>query len=203
MEITAAYLNCTLKRSPAPSSTDKMLDLFRSELLDADVSGGPGVRIVDHQVATGVSHDEGDGDAWPALREQILGAQILVFGTPIWMGHPASPAQQVLERLDAFISETDDRGQMPTVDRVALVAVVGNEDGAHHVGAQLYQGLVDIGFTVPANGMAYWVGEAMGSTDFADLDEVPDKVQATVHTAAANAVHLARLLAGDPYPAVG
>jgi multimeric flavodoxin WrbA len=202
MDLTATFVNCTLKPSPAPSSTDTMLGLFRSALAEEGVSGET-VRIVDHDVAPGVSHDEGDGDGWPAIRDQIMEASILVLATPIWLGHPASVVQRVLERLDAFISETDDRGQMPPADRVALVGVVGNEDGAHFVGSQLYQGLVDVGFTVPANGMAYWVGEAMGSTDFKDLDEVPDKVRSTVGVAVANAVHLARLLQDRPYPAVG
>ncbi|MCB1014847.1 MAG: NAD(P)H-dependent oxidoreductase [Acidimicrobiales bacterium] len=203
MDLRACLLNCTLKPSPAASSTDAMLGLFREGLTSQGVTVGDTLRIVDHRVAPGVSHDEGGGDEWPSIEEQILAAQILVFGTPIWVGHPASTAQRVVERLDAFISETDDRGQMPTADRVALVAVVGNEDGAHHVGAELYQALADVGFTIPANGQAYWVGPAMGSTDFQDLDEVPDKVRSTASTAVANGVHLARLLAGEPYPAVG
>lgn len=203
MELRATLLNCTLKPSPAASSTDALLALFRRELAAKGVTVGDTVRIVDHRVAPGVSHDEGDGDDWPAIREQILAAQLLVFGTPIWVGHPASPAQQVIERLDAFISETDDRGQMPIADRVALVAVVGNEDGAHHVGAELYQGLADVGFTLPGNAQAYWVGEALGSTDFQDLDEVPEKVTAMVGTAVANGVHLAGLLRAAPYPSVG
>ena len=71
--------------------------------------------------------------------------------------------------MDAFLGETDDRGRMVSFDRVALVAVVGNEDGAHHVSAELYQALNDVGFTLPANAVTYWVGEAMGSTDYKDL----------------------------------
>lgn len=203
MDLRATLLNCTLKPSPTASSTDAMLELFRQELTARGVTVGDTIRVADHQVAPGVSHDEGDGDEWPAIREQILAAQLLVFGTPIWVGHPASTAQRVIERLDAFISETDDRGQMPITDRVALVAVVGNEDGAHHVGAELYQGLADVGFTIPSNGQAYWVGEAMGSTDFQDLDETPDKVTSMVGVAAANGVHLAGLLQGSAYPSVG
>lgn len=203
MDLRATLLNCTLEPSPAASSTDAMLGLFREELTARGVTVGDTIRIVDHHVAPGVSHDEGDGDEWPAIEEQILAAQLLVFGTPIWVGHPASTAQRVIERLDAFISETDDRGQMPTADRVALVAVVGNEDGAHHVGAELYQGLGDVGFTIPANAQAYWVGEAMGSTDFRDLDQVPEKVASMVGVAVANGVHLAGLLRRNPYPSVG
>ena len=84
-----------------------------------------------------------------ATPRQILDAELFVLATPIWMGHPSSNAQRVLERLDAFLGEKDDTDQFATVDRVALVAVVGNEDGAHHVGAELFQGLNDVGFTIP------------------------------------------------------
>jgi multimeric flavodoxin WrbA len=199
---TATLLNCTLKPSPEDSSTDAMLDLFEGELSAAGYTSQR-VRIADHHVKPGVSHDEGDGDQWPSIEQQVMDADVLVVGTPIWMGQPGSVVKRVLERLDAFIAETDDRGQMPPADKVALVAVVGNEDGAHHVGAELYQALADVGFTIPANGMAYWVGEAMGSTDFKDLDEPPKQVKATVKTAVANGTHLAMALRTDPYPSVG
>lgn len=198
----AFALNCTLKSSDEPSSTDLILDQIADELRRHGVEMGR-ARVVDHDVRPGVTADEGDGDGWPQLRSQILDAELFVLATPIWMGHPASTAQQVLERLDAFLGETDDRGQMATVDRVAMVAVVGNEDGAHHVGAELFQGLSDTGFTIPANGMTYWVGEAMHGTDYKDLPETPEKTAQTTHTMVANAVHLARLLGERRYPDLG
>jgi hypothetical protein len=102
--------------------------------------------------------------------------------------------------MDAFLSETDDEGRMITVDKVAIVAVVGNEDGAHHVSAELFQALNDVGFTIPANGVTYWVGEAMHGTDYKDLDERPEVTATTNATAARNAAHLARLLQRDAYP---
>ena len=197
----AFAVNCTLKPGPEASSTDVLLDQIAAEL-DAHGIELDRVRIGDLDVKPGVTGDEGDGDAWPDVRRSILDAELFVLATPIWMGHPCSHAQRVLERLDAFISETDDRGQMATADRVAMVAVVGNEDGAHHVGAELFQGLNDVGFTLAAGAMTYWVGEAMGSTDFGDLEEIPDKVRAMVRTAGANGTHLARLLRGDGYPMV-
>jgi multimeric flavodoxin WrbA len=90
------------------------------------------VRVVDHGVRFGASTDEGDGDGWPVIREKLLGAQILVVATPIWMGQPSSVCKMVLERLDAELSETDDQGRPLIYGKVAAVAVVGNEDGAHH-----------------------------------------------------------------------
>lgn len=195
-------LNCSLKSGNSRSSTDVLLDVVASQLEGVGFTGSR-FRVVDHEVAYGVTHDEGDGDGWPAIRAEIEAADLLVFGTPIWLGHPASPAQVVLERLDAFIAETDDRNQQPFVDKVAIAAVVGNEDGAHLVGSQLFQGLNDVGFTLPPGAMTYWVGEAMHGTDLIDLDEVPAKAASTAATMATNAVHLVRTLAQRPYPEVG
>ncbi|MCR8526253.1 hypothetical protein WB334_25290, partial [Escherichia coli] len=98
------------------------------------------------------------------------------------------------------LGEEDDQGRIIAYDRVAIVATVGNEDGAHNVAAQAYQALSDVGFSIPPNAQAYWVGEAMGSTDFNDLDQIPEKVQQTVTDVARNAAHLARALRGAPYP---
>ena len=193
-------LNCTLKRSPERSSTDRLLGYVTGLLDHAGLSGST-LRVVDHDVAFGVSDDEGDGDGWPEIRRSVLDSDLLVLGTPIWLGHPASVCQVVLERLDAMITETDDRDQQVLVDKLALLAVVGNEDGAHHVGAELQQGLNDVGFTFPPGAMTYWVGEAMGRTDLIDLDEIPDCTASTARTMVTNAVHLLRRLRGEgAYP---
>ncbi|WP_024588884.1 NAD(P)H-dependent oxidoreductase [Aliihoeflea sp. 2WW] len=202
--LTAFALNCSLKPSSADesSSTDKML----SDLLDAFAPHGVTgeiVRVLDHDIKPGVESDMGEGDDWPGLREKIVTADIFILGTPIWMGQPSSVAKRVLERLDAFLGEADDKGRMPAAGKVALVAIVGNEDGAHHCHAACFQALNDVGFTVPANAGCYWVGEAMGSVDYKDLDEVPKKVKQTLDMAASNAAYLARLLKAETYPGVG
>jgi len=160
------------------------------------------IRIADHDVKPGVTSDEGEGDAWPELRRRILAADILIFGTPIWLGQASSLAKRVVERMDAFLSETDDKERMPSFGKVALLAIVGNEDGAHWVSSQLYQALADTGWTIPASSVAYWVGEAMGKIDFADLPQIPEKVASSAAMAAGNAAHLAALLKAEPYPGV-
>ena len=119
------------------------------------------------------------------------------------MGQPSSIAKRVLERMDAFLSETDEQGRMPSFGKLAVAAIVGNEDGAHHVTAELFQALNDVGWTIPAGGSCYWVGEAMHSTDFKELDKTPDKVTETAKMLASNAAHLAGLLNGSDYPGVG
>lgn len=198
--LRAVALNCTLKGGDEASSTDRLLRLLGDAFAEHDVEVEH-VRVVDHRVAEGVTSDEGDGDEWPAIRAKVLDAQILVVGTPIWLGNPSSVCRKVLERMDAFLGEEDDQGRLVTFDKVAVAAAVGNEDGAHAVGAQLYQGLADVGFTIPPSAQAYWVGEAMGSVDFNDLDEVPENVASTVADVAKHASHLARLLQASPYPA--
>ena len=201
MPLTAIALNCTLKRSgKESSSTDKMIGLLVSELKKKGVAFAETIRIADHEVKPGVTSDEGAGDAWPDLRRRILDADILIFGTPIWLGQMSSLAKRVVERMDAFLSETDERGRMPSYGKVALLAIVGNEDGAHGVSADLYQALNDTGWTIPAAAVCYWVGEAMAKTDFQDLPQIPDKVAQTAAMAAANAAHLAALLRREPYP---
>jgi multimeric flavodoxin WrbA len=196
----ALGLNCSLKGAGAPSSTDVLVSQVLDELRDAGVAVDGPVRVAALDVKPGVSSDEGPGDDWPELRRRILDADILVFGTPIWLGQPSSIAKRVTERMDAFLSETDDEGRLVSVGRVAVVAVVGNEDGAHHVSAELFQALNDVGFTLPANGVTYWVGEAMGGTDYQDLEKVPDAVASTTATVARNAAHLAGALSSAPYP---
>lgn len=200
MPLTALALNCTLKPGDAPSSSALMAQQYLDALAEHGVSGTL-VRVVDHDVKPGVEKDMGDGDQWPAIRQQVLDADILVVVTPTWVGQMSSVANRVLERLDAELSETREDGNPILYGTVALVGVVGNEDGAHKITADLYQALNDTGLTIPAQGGTYWNGEAMHTTDYNDLDEAPEATIQTLQTAAANAVHLARLLVDSHYPA--
>ena len=193
-------LVCSLKPSPAPSSSELLARQVVAELETHDVSGEV-VRVVDHDIRPGVQIDMGDGDQWPALRDRVVEADILLIATPIWLGHTSSVAQRVLERLDAELAETDDSGRPSMWDKVAIAAIVGNEDGAHKVTADLFQGLGDVGFSIPAHGATYWVGEAMHGTDYNDLEEVPEAVADSTADVARCAAHLARTLRRNPYPA--
>jgi multimeric flavodoxin WrbA len=202
MPLTAIPINCTLKRSDSTekSSTDAMIAVLKGEFEKADVKVSDTIRMADHNILPGVTSDEGEGDAWPDLRKTILAHDILIFGGPIWLGQVGSIAKRVLERMDAFLGETDDKGRMPSFGKVAVAAIVGNEDGAHGSTAQLFQALNDLGWTIPAAAACYWVGEAMGSVNFVDLPATPDKVAQTAKMVAANAAHLAGLLRETPYP---
>lgn len=169
------------------------------ELASHDVEGDV-VRVVDYEVRPGVAADMGGGDQWPEILARVQRADVLVFATPTWLGHMSSVAQRVLERLDAALSDTDEQGRPAMVGKTAVVAVVGNEDGAHKIVADSLQGLNDIGFTIPAQAGTYWNSEAMNPVDYKDLEETPSAVAATTTTLAANAAHLTRLLCREQYP---
>lgn len=199
MTLKAIALNCTLKAS-GESSTDAMIGVLKDAFDHAGVELTETVRVAALDIKPGVTSDEGDGDEWPALRTKILAHDILIFAGPIWMGQLGSIGKRVLERMDAFLSEADDQGRMPSYSKVAVAAIVGNEDGAHMSSSQIFQSLNDTGWTIPAVAACYWVGEAMGSVDFKDLKETPTKVLETAEMVANNAAHLARLLKSSPFP---
>jgi multimeric flavodoxin WrbA len=201
VKLKAIALNGSLKASSnEQSSTDALINLLAEKFSGLEIEVSPTIRLVDHDIKLGVTSDEGSDDAWPEIRDEILAHDILIFGTPIWMGQMSSVAKRALERMDAFVEETDDRGRMPSYSKVAVVAVVGNEDGAHSVAATAFQAHNDTGFTIPAVAACYWVGEAMGSVDFKDLKSTPSKIDETAAMVTSNVAHLARLLKADNYP---
>jgi len=197
--LKALVLVCSLNPSPKESSSELLARQVLTELEKYNVQGST-VRVVDHDIKPGVEIDMGDGDAWPQIRQQMMDSDIFIIATPIWVGHTCSVAQRVIERLDAELSEQDDEGRLLTYGKVGAAVVVGNEDGAHNVCADLFQALNDVGFTIPAASGTYWVGEAMNKVDFKDLKETPDMVASSNKSLAANVAHLARLLKANPYP---
>ena len=199
MTVTALALVCTLKPAPEDSSTQLIADQVLAALAEHGVTGSS-VRVVDFDVRPGVETDMGDGDAWPGIRDRVLAADILVLATPIWMGHASSIAHRVLERLDAELAETQDDGRPSLFDKVAVAAIVGNEDGAHAISADLFQALNDVGYTIPAQGVTYWDGQAMKDVDYQDLESTPKETASATATLATNAAHLATVLAANKYP---
>jgi multimeric flavodoxin WrbA len=199
--MSAVAINCTLKTDPhEESSTNLMIRVVADALAEQCVGFSETLRLSRFNILLGVTSDEGEGDDWPYIRRRILAADILIFGTPIWLGQMSSIAKRVLERMDAFLSETDEHGRMPSFSKLAVAAIVSNEDGADNVTADLFQALNDEGWTIPSGGACYWVGEAMHKTDLKDLNQIPDEVTQTAKMLASNAAHLARLLKDRPYP---
>jgi multimeric flavodoxin WrbA len=197
--VDALVVNCTLKPSPEASNTDLLADEVVAALEDRDVTVER-LRAVDHDIKPGVSSDEGLGDGWPAIRDRVVAADILVVATPTWLGHPSSVAQRVLERMDAMLSETDDEGRPVAYNKVAGVIVTGNEDGAHHVISQVAQGLIDIGFTIPGQAWTYWNRGPGPGPSYSETDAGHEWSASTGRAMAANLVAVAEALAANPIP---
>ncbi|MDT0443046.1 flavodoxin family protein [Streptomyces johnsoniae] len=193
----AIVINCTLKPSPQPSNTEALAHVVIQQLEGHGV-GTELVRAVDLDIKPGVESDMGGGDDWPAVRERLLAAEILVIASPTWLGRPSSVAQRVLERMDAMLSETDDQGRPVAYNRVAGVVVTGNEDGAHHVISEIHGALGDIGYTAPGQAWTYWhLGPGSGP-DYLDDQRGHDFAEKSARYMAANLVGTARALAVTP-----
>lgn len=195
----ALVLNCTLKPSPQTSSTEALAKVVIGEL----EKGGAEVdlvRLVDLNIKPGVTSDMGEGDDWPDVRQKILAANIVVFATPIWLGQMSSVCQRALERMDAFFEETDAGGRPVMFGKVAGVVITGNEDGAHHIVATVCQGLIDMGFTIPAQSWTYWhLGPGPGP-DYVETDQGHDWSDRVGRNAARNLIALAKVLKPSTYP---
>lgn len=194
----ALILNCTLKKSPAESNTQKLADVVAAELRrhGVDVES---VRVADLRVEPGVETDMGDD--WTALHDKLLSSEILVIASPTWLGSLSSVAKRVLERMDAMLSETDDEERPVAYNRVAGVVVTGNEDGAHHVINEVSGALNEIGYTIPGQAWTYWnMGPGPGP-DYSETDHGHEFSEKTAATMAANLVAVATALAKQPIPA--
>ena len=171
--LTAAFVNCTLKPSPARSHTQLLMDvaagIMRREGVAVDA-----IRLVDHAVAPGVYPDMrehgAERDAWPELSDRILGADILVVGTPIWLGEKSSVCQRLIERLYAHSGQTNDRGQYRYYGKAGGCVVTGNEDGVKHCAMGILYSLQHIGYTVPPQADCGWIGEVGPGPSYGDTE---------------------------------
>jgi multimeric flavodoxin WrbA len=197
----ALIINCTLKPSPAFSNTGSLIKKAEDQLKEAGVKTEV-IRLVDYNVKPGNNSDEGKGDDWPKILKKILACDIFIIGAPIWMGNLASTAQRVIERLDAIFHEdgfTNDKGQFITYNKVGGCLITGNEDGAHACAAQVLWSMQELGFTIPPNVNAYWVGMAGGGEDYVEGGgEKFFYTNYTLRWAIANLVWFAKLLKDNP-----
>jgi len=192
----ALVLNCTLKPSPEKSNTDDLAAGVVEALRKLDVAITK-VRLVDLDIRPGVATNQGSGDEWPIVHEQLMASEILVVATPTWVGRPSSVAQRMLERMDAMLSETDE-GRPVAYNRVAGVLVTGNEDGAHHVISEISGGLGDIGYTIPGQAWTYWNRGPGPGPSYSETSEGHEWSAKTGRAMAANLVAVAKALAAQP-----
>lgn len=199
--LTALFLNCTLKKSPRTSNTRGLMDRSAAIMRRAGVEVEI-VRVVDHDVPPGVQPDMTEhgweGDPWPGIQEKVLAADILVVGTPIWLGQISSVCRTVLERLYASSSRTNDRGQYIYYGRVGGCVVTGNEDGVKHCASEVLFALQHLGYTIPPQAETGWIGEAGPGPSYLDDESGGTEntfTQRTTTFMTWNLMHMARMLA--------
>ncbi|AXE81668.1 flavodoxin family protein [Streptomyces atratus] len=170
-DLRALYFNCTLKRSPETSNTQGLIDHSRAIMEEHGVTTEV-VRAVDHDIATGVWPDMREHgwqtDAWPELYEKVMAADILVLCGPIWLGDNSSVMKRVVERLYACSSILNDKDQYAYYGRVGGCLITGNEDGVKHCAMNLLYSLQHLGYTIPPQADAGWIGEAGPGPSYLD-----------------------------------
>ena len=170
-DLKALFINCTLKKSPEMSHTDGLIRISRAILEKSGVQVDA-VRAVDHDIATGVYDDMTqhgwDVDDWPAIFEKVMAAEILILTSPIWLGEKSSVCTQVIERLYGNSHILNDQGQYAYYGRVGGCLITGNEDGAKHCAMNILYSLQHLGYVVPPQADAGWLGEAGPGPSYMD-----------------------------------
>ena len=199
-DLKALFINCTLKRSPEVSHTQGLADLalaiFEANDVQVDV-----IRAIDHKIATGIYPDMTEhgweADEWPAIFEQVMAADILVLGMPIWLGEKSSVCTTVIERLYGNSHLLNDEGQYAYYGRVGGCIVTGNEDGAKHCSMNVLYSLQHLGYTIPPQADTAWLGEAGPGPSYLDPESggpTNDFTNRNTTFMAWNLMHVARML---------
>ena len=199
-DINVLFFNATLKKSPAVSNTGGIIDASK-KLYEEQGAKVEVIRTIDHAIATGVQPDmtkEGwDVDEWPALFEKVRAADIVIIGGPIWLGDNSSETKKLIERLYANSGDMNDKGQAVYYGKVGAAMITGNEDGVKHCSSNILYSLQHIGFTIPPEADAGWIGEVGPGPSY--LDEGSggpenDFTNRHITFMTCNTLHFARML---------
>ena len=208
-DLTALYVNCTLTRSPEPSHTQELIDKSTT-IMEGEGVTVNGFRSVDRDIATGIQPDMTeagwDTDEWPAIfREEVLPADILVLCGPIWLGDNSSQMKLMIERLYSNSGDLNRADQSIFYGRVGGCLITGNEDGIKHCASNVLYSLQHVGYTIPPQADAGWIGEAGPGPSYGDDGAGLDNDFTNTNTGFMtwNLMHLARMLKGDGIPAQG
>lgn len=198
--LQAMIINCTLKPTGQLSHTEGLIAVSRS-ILEKNGVEVDYVRAVDLDLAPGVQPDMTehgfDNDDWPALCQRVMGADILIIGTPIWLGEESSVCRRVIERLYAESGKLNDKGQYIYYGRVGGAIITGNEDGIKHCSMTILYALQHLGYCIPPQADAGWIGEAGPGPSYCDEDSGGPENSFTQRNTAFmtwNLMHFAKLL---------
>ena len=199
-DLKALFLNCTLKKSPNKSHTQGLIDISK-EILETNKVAVEVLRPVDHDIAYGVYPDMTEHgwekDEWPKIYEKVKAANILVITSPIWLGEKSSVCTQTIERLYAQSAELNDEGQYAFYGRVGGCLITGNEDGAKHCSMNILYSLQHLGYVIPPQADAAWLGEAGPGPSYLDEDSGGPENDFTNRNTTFmtwNLMHMARML---------
>lgn len=217
-DLNAVFVNCTLKKSPQKSHTSTLISVSKS-IMDKEGVRTEEIRLVDHQVATGIYPDmtehNWDKDEWPALFKKIINADILIVGTPIWLGEKSSVAQKLIERLYAMSGKINDKGQYIFYGKVGGCIITGNEDGIKHCAMGILYSLQHVGYSIPPQADCGWIGKVGPGPSYGDTEWEGKKIHPPVGFDSDftnknttfmtyNLLHLANMLKShDGYPQYG
>lgn len=172
-DLNAMFVNCTLQKSPQKSHTETLMRVAQ-RIMHKEGVGLDALRLIDHQIPHGIYPDmtqHGWGnDEWPDLFERIIAADILVIGSPIWLGQVSSVAKKLIERLYAMSDKINKKGQFIFYGKVGGCMITGNEDGVKHCGMEILYSLQHIGYTIPPQADCGWIGKIGPGPSYGDTE---------------------------------
>lgn len=184
-QLKALYLNCTLKKSPDKSHTDTLMNVSK-EIMKKEKVSIEEFRFIDHNIATGIYPDMTEHgwkeDEWPTLFKKVNEADILIVGTPIWLGEKSSECQKLIERLYAMSGKTNEKGQYLFYGKAAGCVITGNEDGIKHCAMGILYALQHVGYSIPPQADAGWIGEVGPGPSYGDTEWQGKKISPPLGT---------------------
>jgi multimeric flavodoxin WrbA len=169
--LKALFINCTLTKSPTPSHTDLLINISRN-IMDKQGVNTECIRAVDFNIATGIYTDMTkhgwEIDDWPEIYRKVQASDILVLCGPIWLGDNSSVMKQVIERLYSNSHLLNKSGQYADYGKVGGCLITGNEDGLKHCAMNILYSLQHLGYTIPPQADAGWIGEAGPGPSYGD-----------------------------------
>lgn len=216
-DLSAVFINCSIKKNNKDSHTQKLMNRAIG-IMEQQGVAVENIHALDNTIAYGMVKDgkeQGDTDDWPIIQQKILNADILVLGTPIWLGTKSSICTQVIERMYAYSGDRNSKGQYVYYGKTAGCVITGNEDGAKHCAMDILYAMSHIGYTIPPQADSAWLGEAGPGPSYGDSEYAGKALDAPAGYAsdfanrnttfmAWNLMHTARMLKdADGLPAKG
>jgi multimeric flavodoxin WrbA len=171
--IKALFLNCSIKKNSSESHTQRLINrvagVMRAQGVDVE-----DLYVLDYDVAFGMDKDMTEygyaRDDWPTIQAKIMAADILVIGSPIWLGVKSSVCTLVIERMYAYSGDRNAKDQYLYYGKTGGCIITGNEDGIKHCSMDILYALQHIGYMVPPQADCGWIGEAGPGPSYGDTE---------------------------------